>query len=39
MKKWTELWKSQIFTKKANGTTCDFFVKKRKIKQKQQSVF
>lgn len=28
MKKWTELWKSQIFTKKANGTTCDFFVKK-----------
>ena len=30
MKKWTELWKSQIFTKKANGTTCDFFVKKTK---------
>lgn len=30
MEKWTELWKSQIFTKKANGTTCDFFVKKSK---------
>ena len=28
MKKWTELWKSLILAKKANGTTCDFFVKK-----------
>ena len=28
MKKWTELWKSLIFAKKANGITCDFFVKK-----------
>ena len=30
MKKWTELWKSLIFAKKAIGITCDFFVKKTK---------